>query len=115
VAYASLLQESRRSLHARIVDAIEGLYADRIHARCDPPDVEQAEEHYRSAMALAAELEMRPLVAHCQLGLGHLHRRTGDRPKADEHLSTAASMFGDMASAFWLERAKAAREPRHLP
>ena len=29
VAYGSLLQERRRALHARIVEAIEGLYADR--------------------------------------------------------------------------------------
>ena len=30
VAYGSLLQERRRVLHARIVEAIEGLYADRL-------------------------------------------------------------------------------------
>src|SRR5712691_2598594 len=30
VAYGSLLQERRRALHARIVEAIEGLYADRL-------------------------------------------------------------------------------------
>jgi tetratricopeptide (TPR) repeat protein len=30
VAYGSLLQERRRALHARIVEAIEGLYADRV-------------------------------------------------------------------------------------
>src|SRR5262249_45667741 len=30
VAYSSLLQEQRRTLHARIVDALEGLYADRL-------------------------------------------------------------------------------------
>ncbi|HSX82667.1 MAG TPA: adenylate/guanylate cyclase domain-containing protein, partial [Candidatus Saccharimonadia bacterium] len=30
VAYGSLLQERRRALHSRIVEAIEGLYADRL-------------------------------------------------------------------------------------
>jgi predicted ATPase/class 3 adenylate cyclase/DNA-binding winged helix-turn-helix (wHTH) protein len=41
VAYNSLLQERRRTLHARIVEAIEGLYADRV--------VEQVERLARHA------------------------------------------------------------------
>ena len=44
------------------------------HAR---PDVTTAAAHYGAAMTLASELEMRPLVAHCHLGLGRLYRRTG--------------------------------------
>ena len=43
----------------------------------DPPDVEAATRLYREATALATELGMRPLVAHCHLGLGKLYRRTG--------------------------------------
>ena len=35
-----------------------------------------------SALALANELGMRPLVAHCHLGLGKLYRRTGEHVKA---------------------------------
>jgi hypothetical protein len=42
------------------------------HAR---PDVTTAAAHYNAAMTLASELEMRPLVAHCHLGLGRLYRR----------------------------------------
>ena len=41
-------------------------------------DVATAAAHYGAAMTLASELEMRPLVAHCHLGLGKLYRRTGD-------------------------------------
>ena len=50
------------------------------HAR--PEDVATATAHYGAAMALATELGMRPLVAHCHLGLGRLCRRTGtaERP-----------------------------------
>jgi hypothetical protein len=33
-------------------------------------------------MALATELEMRPLVARCQLGLGQLYRQVGKREEA---------------------------------
>src|SRR5262249_9209891 len=43
------------------------------------PDVATAETHYRAAMTLALELGMRPLIAHCHLGLGTLYRRTGDQ------------------------------------
>ncbi len=78
-----------------------------IISRCDPPDFEQAESHYRQAMALADDLEMRPLVAHCRLGLGRLYRRTGDSSRASEHLTAAATMYREMDMRFWLERAEA--------
>ena len=61
-----------------------------IAAQADPPDLESAEAHYRQALARADELGMRPLVAHCHLGLGKLYRRTGDGAKAEEHLTAAA-------------------------
>ena len=50
---------------------------------------------------------MRPLVAHCHLGLGKLYRRTGDAAKAEEHLTTAATMYREMGMGFWLEKAEA--------
>ena len=58
-------------------------------------------------MALAEPLGMRPLVAHCHLGLGKLYRGTGDGAKAQEHLTTAATMCREMGMRFWLERAEA--------
>ena len=50
---------------------------------------------------------MRPLVAHCHLGLGKLYRRTGDHAKAEEHLTTATAMYREMDMGFWLEKAEA--------
>jgi hypothetical protein len=50
---------------------------------------------------------MRPLVAHCHLGLGTLYRQTGDNAKA-QHLTTATTMYREMDMGFWLEQAKAA-------
>src|SRR5262249_19560252 len=53
------------------------------HALCLIGDVASivgtgdAEGNYRQALALGAELGMRPLVAHCHKGLGKLHRRMG--------------------------------------
>jgi class 3 adenylate cyclase/tetratricopeptide (TPR) repeat protein len=72
-----------------------------------PPDVAAAERRYREATALAAALEMRPLLAHCHFGLGKLYRRTGQRPEAQEHLTTATSMYREMDMRFWLEPAEA--------
>ena len=67
---------------------------------------ETGEAHYRQALALAEPRNMRPLVAHCHLGLGRLHRRTGKREQAHEHLTTATSMYREMGMAYWLEQAE---------
>ncbi|HJU65955.1 MAG TPA: tetratricopeptide repeat protein [Gemmatimonadaceae bacterium] len=71
---------------------------------------EDAEAYYGSALALAHELGMRPLAAHCHLGLGKLYRRTGKREQAREHVTTATSMYHDMGMTFWLEKAEAAAD-----
>ena len=44
-------------------------------------EVEPAAAAYQQAITLAEELGMRPLQAHCHLGLGSLYARTG-RPEA---------------------------------
>jgi hypothetical protein len=49
---------------------------------------------------------MRPLVAHCHLGLGKLYRRTDKREQAQEHLTTATTMYREMDMRFWLDKAE---------
>jgi tetratricopeptide (TPR) repeat protein len=78
-----------------------------IALQADPPDLESAAEHYGRALARAEELGMRPLVAHCHLGLGTVYRHAGDRAKAKEHLTTAPTMYREMAMSFWLEKTEA--------
>jgi hypothetical protein len=51
---------------------------------------------------------MRPLVAHCHLGLGKLFGRTGKRDDAREHLTIVTTMYREMEMGFWLEQAVAA-------
>jgi class 3 adenylate cyclase/tetratricopeptide (TPR) repeat protein len=70
-------------------------------------ELKTGEGHYLASLAVATELGMRPLIAHCHLGLGTLYRRTGDHAKADEHLTTAARMYREMGMSFWLEKADA--------
>ena len=69
---------------------------------------EDAEGYYREALALAEPRGMRPLVAHCHLGLGMLYRRTGKAQEAQEHLTTAATMYREMDMRFWLKQAEMA-------
>jgi hypothetical protein len=51
---------------------------------------------------------MRPLVAHCRLGLGKLLQSTGKRDQAGEHLTTATTMYREMDMQFWLKQVDAA-------
>ncbi len=70
-------------------------------------DAERGETYYRKALALAEPRGMRPLIAHCHLGLGKLYRRTGKREEACEHLTTATTMYREMDMTYWLEQAEA--------
>jgi tetratricopeptide (TPR) repeat protein len=70
-------------------------------------DAERSETYYRQALGLAQPRSMRPLVAHCHLGLGKLYRRTDKREQADEHLATATTMYREMGMTYWLEKAEA--------
>jgi tetratricopeptide (TPR) repeat protein len=72
----------------------------------DPDAAEQAGNAYQQALALATELGMRPLVAHCHFGLGKLYRQTNKRQQAREHVTTAATMYREMDMQFWLEQAE---------
>jgi tetratricopeptide (TPR) repeat protein len=76
--------------------------------RRKPPDADQAATHYHQALALAEELGMRPLQAHCHLGLGMLYVNTGQREQARTELSTAIELYRDMDMTFWLPQAEAA-------
>jgi tetratricopeptide (TPR) repeat protein len=92
-----------------------GLAAHALHllgdvaAHPDRFDAESGEAHYRNALALAEPRGMRPLVAHCHLGLGKLYGRISKRERAQEHLAVATTMYREMEMRFWLEQAEAAQ------
>ena len=99
--------ESARQNHERGCEALAlSLLGDVTGHHLDPL-VEQAVDYYRQALVLAEPRGMRPLVAHCHLGLGKLYRRTGKREQAQEHLTTATTMYREMGMRFWLEKAEA--------
>jgi tetratricopeptide (TPR) repeat protein len=85
-------------------------YALRLHgevvARLDPSAIETASAHFLQALELARELGMRPLMAHCHLGLGTLRRRAGHLQQAEEYLGAALGLFSEMGMPGWAERVK---------
>ena len=108
--------DEARHLGARAVESAlshPGLAAYALHllgdiaTHPDRFDAESGEVHYREALALAEPRGMRPLVAHCHLGLGRLYRRTGNQEQAREHLTTATTMYREMGMTYWWEQAEA--------
>ena len=63
--------------------------------------------HYRQALALAEELGMHPLQAHCHRGLGTLYAATGQREQARTALVAAIALYRNMDMTFWLPQAEA--------
>jgi len=107
--------DEARSLGDRAIESSPGHHGFTAHAlhllgdiATDPArfDAERGEAHYRGALALAEPRGMRPLVAHCHLGLGKLYRRTGNPQEAHEHLTIATTMYREMDMRFWLEQAE---------
>jgi class 3 adenylate cyclase/tetratricopeptide (TPR) repeat protein/KaiC/GvpD/RAD55 family RecA-like ATPase len=74
----------------------------------DPPNTEQAEAHYRQAFTLSNEIGMRPLEAHCHVGLGHVCVARGSLDQARAELSAAIDLYRSMEMTFWLNRVEAA-------
>jgi tetratricopeptide (TPR) repeat protein len=116
MTYLSAERIDEAGSHARVALELTrrlGARGSEAHALCLVADVastsgaEDAEPYYREALALAGELGMRPLVAHCHLGLGKLYRRTDKREQAPEHLATATTMYREMGMTYWLEKAEA--------
>jgi class 3 adenylate cyclase/tetratricopeptide (TPR) repeat protein len=115
MTYLSAGRIDEAASHAREALALTrrlGARGSEAQALCLAGDVastgggEDAEGFYREALALADELGMRPVVAHCHLGLGKLYRRTGKREQAREHLTTATTMYREMGMTYWLEKAE---------
>jgi tetratricopeptide (TPR) repeat protein len=79
-----------------------------IAAQRESPETVLAEASYQQALSLAEALGMRPLQAHCHRGLGLLYTTIGHAEQARAALSTAVTLYRDMAMTFWLPQAEAA-------
>jgi tetratricopeptide (TPR) repeat protein len=74
-----------------------------------------AEGHYRKAMALASELGMAPLLAHCHFGLGEGYSRASKNEQSQEHLLAAAGMYRTLEMSPWIREIEMALQRRHAP
>src|SRR5262249_39120306 len=87
------VESSRRqpgfAAHARLLLGDIALHPEQL-------DAQSAAAHYREALALADLHGMRPLVAHCHVGLAKLYRRSGEAEHARKNLSTATAMYREM-------------------
>jgi tetratricopeptide (TPR) repeat protein len=108
--------DEARQLGSRSVESSQrqpGFRAHALHllgdlaAYPDQFDAESGVAHYHQALALAQSHGMRPLVAHCHLGLGKLYRRAGQLKHARENLATATTMYREMDMGFFLEHGEA--------
>ena len=68
---------------------------------------DQAEAHYRRALGLCRELHMRPLAAHCRVGIGSVHAARGSIAEARTEIAAAIDEFRGMEMTLWQERAQA--------
>ena len=100
-ALALARDRGERGHEARVLHLLGKFALDR-----EPADLYEAERHLRQGLALAEALGMRPLLAHCHLGLERLCRRVGDHSKAEEHLTAAVTMYREMDMRLWLAQAE---------
>ena len=76
-------------------------------------DLAATEAAFQSACALATQLEMRPLAAHCHAGLGRLKQSLGQQAEAREDLTRASEMYGEIEMQFYLKQAETDLEAIH--
>jgi tetratricopeptide (TPR) repeat protein len=125
MTYLSAGRIDEAASHAREALALTrrlGARGSAAHALClagdiathpDRFDAESGEAYYRQALALAKPRGMRPLIAHCHVGLGKLYRHAGDSAQAKAHLTNGVAMMREMEMGLWLEKAEA--ELKELP
>jgi hypothetical protein len=77
-------------------------------ARRAPGDPGAAEAALRQASALAEELSMHPLLAHCHVSRARLECRAGRTASARHLFDAGIAAFRALEMPFWLERAEAA-------
>ena len=82
-----------------------------VHARRDRLDLTAVETHFREATAVAREREMRPLLAHCHLGLGEAYRRASEHARAQAEVAGALAEYRALDMPHWQARAEAMLHP----
>jgi tetratricopeptide (TPR) repeat protein len=88
--------ERSRARRERSMEAYALRLLADVEGHANSSDARMAAQHYEEAIALATELEMRPLVARCHRGSGELLRRLGRHAAARRHIALATTMAATM-------------------
>lgn len=104
VVYAKQAHTLARTHQERGTEAWVLRLLGMLAARRGPSGFQEAESAYRQAQALATELGMLPLVAHCHLGLGTIYNQMRRAEQAQAQLTMAISMYRAMHMPFWVSR-----------
>ena len=109
---ADAMQAAERALALARASRDRGVeaWAHWIHGESAAADPAVAGEAFRAGLALAEELGMRPLEAHCRLSLGSLALRCEHFKEAAEHLEQASARYAELDMAPWLRRAQAEQQ-----
>jgi class 3 adenylate cyclase/tetratricopeptide (TPR) repeat protein len=66
----------------------------------------EAESYFERAFGLATERGMRPLVAHCHVGLAVVQRKKGNSEAARAHRDQALTLFRETGMSWWSAEAE---------
>jgi tetratricopeptide (TPR) repeat protein len=80
-----------------------------LYSCLDGAAIERAAPCYQEALDQADKLGMRPLQAHCHLGLCLLNMRRGRTQEAKSSVRIACALFRDMNMKLWLPEGEVAR------
>jgi tetratricopeptide (TPR) repeat protein len=100
--------EFSRAHQQRSYEAYALRFLGEVAAQREPPESALAEAHFQQALALAEELGMRPLQAHCHHSLGTVYSQMGRLAEARTALAMALHLYRSMEMLFWLPQTEEA-------
>jgi tetratricopeptide (TPR) repeat protein len=106
-------EDEARAAEQPVVNAWIPRILAELALRRNATEFGEAIAHYHTALEQGALFGLRPHIAHCQLALASLYRRTGKRDDAQGHLTTATTLYREMGMTFWLEQAEAEMKGLH--
>jgi tetratricopeptide (TPR) repeat protein len=98
-------EDEARAAEQPVINAWIPRIRAEIALRRNPTDLGEAMAYYHRALEQGGLFGLRPNIAHCHLALSRLYRRAGKLQEAQEHLTSATTMYREMDMQFWLEQA----------
>ena len=81
-------------------------YLAKVQFDGGPEQVQQSTQSYRQAKEQAEELGMKPLLAHCHMGLGEAYAKKGLGKEACSEIVAGIELYRSMDMAFWIPQAE---------